>query len=373
MTFTRRQTLAMLGVMAATPAFAKPRATTNSHGALARGFNLPDLVPVQHNGKIDAGQLKRLRAAGMTHIRLPIVGENFMPLFSGSATIADTVKILEETLNRLLRFGFAISVDMHPADEFANLLRKNPDEGLRQLTQGWTHIAPVLRAQNPDRVFAELLNEPSTEDAIWRPRVEALVNHLRPLMPRTMFIVGPAPYQRVEALAAWKPLRDRNITYAFHYYDPMAFTHQGQTWLKDDPLSRLKGFPFPARKGDRRTDAVLSRLRARKDQSLLAMVEEMLEQPWNEQRIKAQFAELKAWKESHKVPVILNEFGVLRFASPRADRLRWLSAVRRGAEQAGFGWAHWDYSGGFGLIAANGSVDEGVLQALTGRRASKRS
>jgi hypothetical protein len=47
------------------------------------------------------------------------------------------------------------------------------------------------------------------------------------------------------------------------------------------------------------------------------------------------------WARRHRQAVVLNEFGVLAGA-PVVDRLYWLEAVRRAAEQACLGWTHWD-------------------------------
>ena len=136
---------------------------------------------------------------------------------------------------------FAVSADMHPGDDFGHLHRADPEAALVALTEGWRNLSPAIRRLPADRLFAELLNEPQPDDAIWRNQAERLVGELRKPLPSTTFIVGPAPYQRVEALAAWRKLDDPNVIYAFHYYDPMAFTHQGLTWDAADPLSRLEG------------------------------------------------------------------------------------------------------------------------------------
>lgn len=367
MTVTRRQSLGIIGGAIAAATVGNPVKARTLRPSLLRGFNLPDLVPQKYNTRINPDQLRTLHRLGMRHIRLPVVGENFMPRFAGRATIDYTLDVLDRVLDDLLKLNFAVTVDMHPAEEFPRLLEKSAVEGEAALISAWKNIASRLRKRDPALVFAELLNEPSTTDKIWRPQAERLAKILRQDLPETMFITGPAPFQRVEALAGWEPLPDRNITYAFHYYDPMAFSHQGQTWFKDDPLSRLAGFPFPASKNHPRVKAILANVRKRGDKALLTALDEALMKPWTSARVRKQFAELEAWRDKHKVPVILNEFGALRFQSPRADRLRWIETVRLASEESGFGWAHWDYSGGFGLVAKTGRIDKGVVKALTGR------
>ena len=368
MKLTRREIPGLICSLVASGAAGQSATHALPGEGLARGFNLPDMAPRVGAG-LPVAQLKELRAVGFTHVRLPIAGESFMPRFSGPATIGFAMRDLEMVVDKLLELNFVVSVDMHPGKEFARLLGAQPDGAMDELRLAWTQMAPRLRSRDAARVFAELLNEPATTDVIWRPRVETLAQRLRQEMPQTRFIVGPAPFQRVEALAAWRPLDDENVLYAFHYYDPMAFTHQGLTWNRSDPLSRLADFPFPAQQGDRRIETVLSRLRAEGDASLLSQIEATLRTAWNEEKIRSQFAALREWSAIHKRPVILNEFGALRFRSRRADRLRWLASVRRAAEESGFGWAHWDFSGGFGLATERGVLDAGVIDALMGANA----
>jgi endoglucanase len=308
--------------------------------------------------------LKWLRARGMTHVRLPVRGESVMARFSDAATIRAASADFAKALDLLLGLDFAVSADMHPGDDFGHLHRADPDAALAALTEGWRHLARPIRRLPAARVFAELLNEPQTTDAIWRAQAERLAADLRADLPATTFIVGPAPYQRVEALAAWRPFDDKNIVYAFHYYDPMAFTHQGLTWDPASPLSRLEGVPFPTWRGEPGINRLLEALRARGDLDLALSIDQALDKPWNAQAIAGQFAPLAAWSRTHDAPVILNEFGALRFKAPRAARLAWLKAVRETAQAKGFGWAHWDYNQGFGLLDETGKPDSALIDVL---------
>ncbi|HUZ66474.1 MAG TPA: endoglucanase, partial [Beijerinckiaceae bacterium] len=83
------------------------------------------------------------------------------------------------------------------------------------------------------------------------------------------------------------------------------------------------------------------------------------------------FAPLAAWSRVHSVPVVLNEFGVLRFKTTPRDRAAWIEAVRRQAERHGFGWAHWEYGNGFGLLDENGRLDRQIVDALLPPRAAR--
>jgi endoglucanase len=366
----RREALALIGATALAPRLAGAKELAGERrlnervALLARGFNLPDQAPRDEGRGPDRATLKWLRQRGMSHVRLPVRGEKVMSRFADSATIQTTLDGLAKTLELLTGLDFAVSVDMHPGGDFGRLHRSDPEAALTCLVEGWRQLSKSLRRFPADRLFAELLNEPQTDDGIWRAQAERLTLELRHELPSTTFIAGPAPWQRVEALAAWRPLADPNVVYAFHYYDPMAFTHQGVTWDAASPLSRLESVPFPARRDDPAVARLLATLRDRGDADLAASVDHSLERPWTQETIESQFAPLAEWSRLHGAPVILNEFGVLRFKAPRASRLAWLKAVRETAQAKGFGWAHWDYDQGFGLLDETGRPDAALIDAL---------
>ncbi len=362
---------AFLTGLAAAGGFPPARAAQEKHGpgaglrpALRRGFNLPDQAPRREGKAADPAILAALRRRGMTHIRLPLVAEAALPYFSGPAARGAALDDLDRVLGLLLELGYSVTVDLHADGPLHDLLRSDPAAAQRTLRAGWRGLAARLARWPASRVFAELLNEPDIGDDVWRPFAEDLAGEVRALLPRTTLITGPAPFQRVEQLARWRPFVDRNVVYAVHFYTPMIFTHQGLNWDASSPYRHLEGVPFPTVEHD----PVLARLRAealaRGDHAAARVLDETARTAWTPAAVAAQFAGLAAWSASHSVPVIVNEFGVLRFKAPRAGRLAWLAAVRAAAEANGFGWAHWDYAGGFGLLGEQGRLDTGLMSAL---------
>lgn len=361
---TRRIALALSAAALLAPGASVAAVAASRIARLARGFNLPDQAPLVPGKRPDRATLSWLRRRGMTHVRLPFNGEAVMARFSDPARVKAALDDLDRALDLILDLDFAVSVDMHPGGAFQKLHREEPEAAFNALTEAWTSIAARIIRRPSERIFVELLNEPNVDDAIWRDQADRLAATLRTLLPTTTFMTGPAPYQRVEALAAWRPLDDGNVVYAFHYYDPMLFTHQGLTWDDSDPLSRLAGVPYPARRSDSAIARIIDDLRRRGETALAEEFDRALARPWARATIEDQFAPLAAWGRAHAVPIILNEFGVLRFKAPRAARLEWLRDVRATAEANNFGWAHWDYREGFGLLDESGRPDLQVIDAL---------
>jgi len=363
--FTRRE--ALLGVAATALAPARAGAISRKGAipkALRRGFNLPDQVPLRSGRESDLATLKTLRRMGMTHIRLPVAAEYVLPSFSGPATVSAATDDLARALDRLIALDYAVTVDLHPGADFQELYRRDGKAAQGALLANWPLLARRLSQWPADRICAELLNEPPVSDDVWRPFAEKLVRAVRAELPKAVIVTGPAPWQRPEALAAWAPFADPNIVYAVHYYDPMAFTHQYSTWDKGSVWSRLSEVPFPSEAGDERLLRLAGEAAARGDKEAESALRDMAARTWNAAAIDAQLGTVAAWSEAHDAPVVVNEFGVLRWKARRADRLAWLAAVRASAERCSFGWAHWDYSTGFGLLNEDGALDSGVLQAL---------
>ncbi len=334
--------------------------------ALARGFNLPDMVPATARRPNLPATLDALRRDGFTHVRLPLRSDSVIPRFAAPAVTAEALDDLDAALDLLLGRGFAVSVDMHGGDGLAGLYRRDPAAALAALTEGWAVLARRIRPRPPSRVFAELLNEPPTSDDLWRPQAEALAASVRSTLPETTLLVGPAPFERVEALTSWRPLVDRNVVYVCHYYDPMDFTHQGADWGAASPYRYLAAVRFPARLSDAPVQRILAGLRRDGHADVARSFEEALAEPWSVERVQGQFAPVGDWARRHGVPVLLNEFGVLRGKAPTADRLLWLAVVRRAAEANGIGWTVWDFDQGFALVV-DGRPDPGVVEALRGR------
>ena len=135
-------------------------------------------------------------------------------------------------------------------------------------------------------------------------------------------------------------LDDANVIYAFHLYEPYAFTHQGADWASD-PVSRLSRVPYPS------SLVLPSRLCWRKPQPLAAwMLNEYAEERWDAAAIDDLVERAAAWRDKYGAPVICTEFGAFRAVSPAEDRAAWLRDVRTALERRQIGWTAWEYAGG---------------------------
>jgi endoglucanase len=336
--------------------------------ALSRGFNADGWLNGPNSTPPAAGLLQQLREAGMSHVRLPVPAERMMPRFSSKAERDDLLHHLDRALNQLTSLGYSVSVDLHPGDRFNRLHRQDLAAAMKEMKNAWTDLAQVIRIHPSQRVFAELLNEPDVDAGKWQTEVEELAAFVRQRLPDTTLIVGPVNWQRADSLPEFRPLKDLNVVYAIHFYDPMVFTHQGH-WDPKEPLHSIRGLPYPIRADDPEVQAIRRQLSDENSTAALEMLDRAIAASRDKAAIDKWLEPAATWQQRFSRPIIVNEFGVLKASAPRDSRLRWLSSVVAYADQHCWGWTHWELAQGFGLVDGNtGKPDAGVLGALLGPR-----
>jgi hypothetical protein len=174
-------------------------------------------------------------------------------------------------------------------------------------------------------------------------------------------IAAGARWSDDDDLVFVEPLRDPNVIYNFHFYEPHIFTHQGATWGAYF-WHWVKGLHYPSSpESAAKTAAGVPEAADR-----LAVIR-YGQDHWDAARIDAEIAQVAEWARQRGVPVVCNEFGVFRdYADPR-DREAWIHDVRVALERHGMGWTMWDYSGSFGVVTKKDRrsvADDGTVRAL---------
>jgi endoglucanase len=331
--------------------------------ALARGFNLAGQFDGNVQGLLHEDLVRQLYSRGMRHVRLPVPAEKVMSAFSSKDVIERQLGELNRAVGQLIAIGYAVSIDLHPGDPFQALHRTKKAEALSALKEAWTALARVAGRSPPDKVFAELLNEPDVPAEQWQGEVRQLATFVRQMLPDTTLIVGPVNWQRADSLPAFQPLDDRNVVYAIHFYDPMAFTHQGH-WNPSDPLSEIKDLPFPVSRDDPSVANLRAGLAAIQSSKALHELDLALAMSARGDVVSTQLAPALEWRAKYRRPLVVNEFGVLTHHAPAASRIRWLQAVVSFAEANCIGWTHWEFAQGFGLLTKDQKLDDDAVRAL---------
>jgi endoglucanase len=332
---------------------------------LRRGVNLSGWFahgpsdPAHLQGAITSDDVQRIRRMGFDHVRLPVDPATLAPDGAIDAPSPDQLFYLDDAVRLVLDGGLAIVVDLHPDEAFGERLSKDRT-AVDRTAALWTTLARRLSDLDADRVYFEVLNEPGAISSTdWASIQSRLVGAIRQAAPHHTIIATGHGWSGVEQLEALRPLDDPNVIYAFHLYDPYAFTHQGAEW-SPGPVSSLGRVPYPSS-----PTAVAPALTGVADAAARKMLIEYADERWDAAAIERLVERAAAWRDRHGIPIICNEFGVYRSVSPAADRFAWLRDVRTALERNKIGWTAWEYAGGFGVV--DGPVGQRIIHAQTAR------
>jgi len=308
-----------------------------------------------------AQDIALIKSMGFDHVRLSVNPE---PMFSrrhGFEIAPESLGYPDAAIKMILAQDLAVVIDLHPESSFKGRL-SSEDAFVEEFGDFWRALAKHLSTLDPERVFFEILNEPELRDHYrWYGVQAKLAGAIREGAPQHTIIAAGANWSADDELVFIDPLRDPNIIYNFHFYEPHLFTHQGATW--GSPYwPHVRGLKYPSDRGnaEKVADAVPEAI------NKLFVTRYGLDH-WDATRIDAEIVQVAAWAKRWNVPVVCNEFGVYRKFSDPADRSAWISDVRSSLEKHRMGWTMWDYSGGFGVVTKEGGKavpDEITVKAL---------
>jgi len=307
-----------------------------------------------------AGDVALIRSAGFDHVRLSLNPQPIMDAADKQGGSDAYLGYLDAAMKMILDAGLAVELDMHPDSDLKQRLAKQ-DDFVEQFADFWRMIAKRYSSYDPERVFFEIMNEPEMHDAYrWYGVETKLASAIRQSAPANTILAAGANWDDDDDMVFLEPLRDSNVIYVFHFYEPHIFTHQGATWgayywhwLKD------LHYPSDPKNAERVASTVPEAVHR------LAVIR-YGQDHWDAARIEAEINQAAEWAKQNGVPIVCNEFGVFRHAQPQ-DRNAWIKDVRTSLESHNIGWAMWDYSDSFGVaIKKDGKTvfDEETVKAL---------
>lgn len=300
-----------------------------------------------------------IKSAGFDHVRLSVNPQPMMDAARHPDGGAEYFSYLDAAVKMILDAGLAVELDMHPESNFK--ARLNEDDFVERFADFWHTVAQHYSSWDADRVFFEILNEPEMRDPYRWYGVEAkLAAAIRQGAPAHTIIAAGTKWDDDDDLIFLEPLRDPNVIYVFHFYEPHIFTHQGATWGAYY-WRWLKGLHYPS--SPENAAQVAASVPEAVDRLYVIRYGQ---DHWGPSRIEAEVNQAADWAKQHGVPLICNEFGVYRNADPQ-DRSAWIKDVRTSLERHNIGWAMWDYSGDFGVATkkdGKAALDEATVKAL---------
>lgn len=221
--------------------------------SLKRGVNLAGWFAQSPNGYssvhtstyIDDGDIALMARLGFDNVRLSIdpvqLEENPR---DEEGLNADFMEALDRAVNMILAHRLAVLIDFHAGYEYRAPLRDS-DAAVEHLVGLWRSVSAHYAARDPERIFFEILNEPGNIDPRrWAVIEQRVASAIRVVAPRNTIIATGPNGSSIADLLTQVPLKDGNVIYNFHFYEPHEFTHQGASWAV--PWWRYThGIPYP--------------------------------------------------------------------------------------------------------------------------------
>lgn len=302
----------------------------NVQSGINLGVNLKDLNEGDWGLVLEEYDFDVLSDAGFYHLRVPV---QFLPhlIKSGETYQLDQNLLtrLDWVIENILKRDMIAILDFHyliPENTYSFASEQERNQNEQKFLAVWKILAERYK-EYPSGLYFELANEPHKPimPEAWNRYIQKALEHIRSsggnnttrmVVVGTNVLIGNVirTWDNVNGIHQLKLPSvedDPNIMVTFHYYDPVLFTYQGETY--NDDLKRYS--------------------------------ENWLGNMWdNTDRQKAlirkDFDTISQWAQDNKRDIILGEFGVTIHADIDSQ-VNWTRFIREEAEARGMIWLFW--------------------------------
>jgi endoglucanase len=287
-----------------------------------RGFNLSEKFQAADNKPFVETDFQWISQWGFDFVRLPMD-------YRCWTDKTDPYKLDEKVLGEIdqavewgKKYGVHVDLNLHRAPGYTVASPKEKmnlwkdEEAQKQFDFQWAAFAKRYRGIPARQVSFDLVNEPANVRAeSYAKVVRRVTAAIRGVDPDRLIIADGLQYGRDPVLA----LADLGIAQSTRGYDPMQVSHYGATWVGGEKWPK----PTWPLKEDRRTV------------DRQTIIKERIE-PW-----------LKLAEKG--VGVHVGECGAFN-QTPHDVALAWMSDLTGLWKDAGWGFALWNFRGGFGIL-----------------------
>ena len=306
--------------------------------------------------------LDAVKQEGFDHIRFPIRWNDHTGPGPDCRIAPALFGKVDFIVTNALSRGLGVIVNIHHFDEFTT----DPKAETPKFLAIWKQISSHY-SNAPGHLVFELLNEPkdaaTTEviNPVWAQAIKVI----REKHPDRRIFVGPGKWNSLDEVPKLRlPEDDQNLVVTVHSYEPFYFTHQGASWTMPDTATTGIKFPGPPE------EPIQPHPRVADKEWIVNWIKRYntlpaSKNPSSPNAFVPGMKKVAEWARANKRPIHLGEFG----AYTRADhdsRIRFYEAMRKTAEELGFGWCIWDWKAGF-RYWQGGQPVEGMPGALFGR------
>ena len=288
-------------------------------------------------------ELLVMKQMGIKTLRLPVW---FSGWYSASPTNPTLVTpqyfaAVDSFIQWTNELGMNIILDYHQGS--LNSANKNTETD--RIANIWKQVAARYATTNPNRVFFEIYNEPNNiTSSEWKIAANRIVDAIRTATSVHTLIVGGVQFNDIKYLDSLGTLRDNNIIYTFHFYEPFIFTHQGASWIENGVPVATKGIPFPYNAATMPPFNVVAQNTWGESSYNAYPTKGTVETILNQLKVAFQ------WQTNNQRPVYCGEFGSDGVNADAASRCLLLKTVRQTLEGWKIPFAWWDWDGEFKMF-----------------------
>jgi aryl-phospho-beta-D-glucosidase BglC (GH1 family) len=224
----------------------------------------------------------------------------------------------------------------------------------------WEVLARRYAGAAENTLAFELLNEIVLADgSAWNEMAQQTIRHIRDIEPGRLIIVGGNNYGAVNELINIRVDPDPNLLYTFHFYEPMAVTHQKAYWVVEmEKYGRT--IPYPGEVAD------LAEFITAQYPEHVGRYKHSFGRTLNRDFLSEMVNPAKQFQKDKGEPLYCGEFGVIDRA-PAQTRINWTRDFTDVLNELDIGYAYWTYKQlDFGLVDRNGDiVSEEIIRVLT--------
>ncbi len=314
---------------------------------LNNGINISWLEQTWNNHIVSDTVIQRsdfalLKKLGFTTIRLPVA---FTYFDDKKIELNEVFKRIDEVLKLCKEYNFNLIVDYHSGRlKNDNYLTETP-----KIVDTWQKVAKYYIAESPDKLFFDVYNEPVVNDQVWKDAAYNIVAGIRKIDKKRTLLVGASNYNSIYELSRFERLADDNIIYAFHFYEPFFFTHQGAEWVGNETATTGVAFPY--------SEENFPRLNPRAKNTWGETKYYEYRNDGNEQSLLDKLSKyVKPWSDKYHVPVVCSEYGAYNKYADPDSRCRYIKAMRKTLKTLNIPGLMWEYNDGFSIFTGRPSL-----------------
>lgn len=276
-----------------------------------------DYLDEKWSNPIQDEWFQKVKDAGFNSIRMPVRWNQTAlhePPYTLQAARVEGVKRHVKIANGL---GMPVIINQHHFNE----LYDNPSAYIDAFYGIWENVAEEFKDFDNDSLVFEILNESrGKSDDMLAQMTDSAIKIIRKTNPGRTIMINPGNWGKFELMTDFKDIKDSNIIIDGHYYEPYNYSHQGTDknnpcrgpWNPNDQEALLKIV------SDLRSYVTLSK-------------------------------KLFPGKNGTSIPLNIGEFGASAHCeaegADEANRAQYIKAIVQTANQLGYSWHIWGFTG----------------------------